>query len=191
MYRFAFALLALVFAAAPALAQETRITTVRGLGADQPYSLSFPEFLQQGAGGSESAVVLNHPDVTFQVDLRIAPAPPGESAEARVAAFSPEAVTDAERRIYADFTLERHALLRLPAGPALYYTAQMTSRAPGNERLRLVAVELFDGGRRYELRIYLAEDLFEDARPLIGFLLANLSPSAAVRPCCADPIDLP
>ncbi|WP_207541240.1 tetratricopeptide repeat protein [Sabulicella rubraurantiaca] len=180
-------------APAPAQAATTtmQVETVSGLSRDQPFSFSYPGFLEQFAT-SEAVVALRHPQHDLEVYLTIEPASPGSSAASAQARFQPAEATAAHRRTNPDFVLNGpRGVLQLPAGPAFVYQGALTSMAPSRARLRYMQSELYDGGRRYGLAIYVGEDIYESARPLIGFLLANLSPSSAPRQCCADPVALP
>jgi tetratricopeptide (TPR) repeat protein len=176
-------------AQAPAGAGTMQVKTVTGLTRDRPFSLSYPDELEEFTS-ADDAVALRHPRLPFQAFLTIAPATGATSAAEAQARFHAGESTTSQRRTHPDFALNGgRGLVQLPAGPAFVWQGALTG--PDRTRLRFVRAELFDGGRKYELTVYVGESLYDDARPLIGFLLANLSPSSARRPCCADPVALP
>jgi hypothetical protein len=174
----------------PAAAQgeANPVQVVRGVSAGRPYTLAYPRILEQAGGGD---LVLRLPANsparapgtrgTYEVHLTISPAAGGAPS------FDRERITAEQRRTFPDFTLTGQPVrLKTRSGPALVYQGEMTSRAPGRERLAFTRAELTDQGQLYRFDIYAGRNLSADVEPITHFILANFS-TKADGVCCVQP----
>lgn len=176
--------------AVPGQAGESRrIETARSADPGRPFTLVYPAELERVASeGMELA--LKHPDLTFQMSLRIGLATAGMTAGSAVRGPS-ASLGRQERLTFPDYALEHRAIVTLPAGPAHVFDASMTSRAGSPLRLRVLVAELFHEGLKYEMTFTMSDDHLESSRLMIDFMLANFAPTHHSRGCCVDSIVIP
>jgi hypothetical protein len=186
-----------MFGAGAASAQDMQIQTTRGLTADRPYSLSYPNVMKTAGGSGQTVMELNLPKPALglpagglQVELRILPNAPAVTPEQANAGFNAEAVTAEWRKTFPDFKFASRGITQIRSGNALIYNGTLTSKAPGSPQLVLVRAEAADGGRLYQLDFYIDRASYEASRELVGFIVANFS-TKSDGACCKDPSPIP
>ncbi len=174
---------------APAMVFAQSVNITRSILPDQPYTLIYPEGMVV-SGGTDTPLVLNHPDAPLRCDLAIVPVEDSAwSAEAALTALDPNEVTAAWAETLPGFTLSGSGLTAFQDATALSYEGTSTD-SPMGVPLTLVHAETVSNGRGYAFDCVFATEASAQTRPLVDFIMANFATRADAE-CCIGATVLP
>lgn len=184
--RRALALLACAALVLPASAQSVNVT--RGILADQPYTLIYPDTMT-ATGAAGEPMVVNHPDAPLQCELAVVPVEDTDwTPQEALAGFDPEAASAEWAETFEGFSITETGIAEIQGGEALFYAGESTD-SPMGMPITLVHVETVAAGRGYLLDCLYASAVAENARPIVDFIVANFATRSDAG-CCvgAEPL---
>lgn len=167
--------------------QEVTVNIDRGVLAERPYTVAYPQSFQKVEDGNEESVLtLQHAEAPIQCDVLVADgAAEGWSADSALSGFDRAAVESTWRSDFADFTITAQQLTGFQSGPALYYEGE-ARQSPMGFPVKVMHAEAADGGRTYIFECIMDLALAEETRPVVQFMIANFSTRSDAE-CCVTP----
>jgi hypothetical protein len=179
--------LALAGLGSPALSQQ--IMSDRGITADLPYTIFYPDILQPVDDGSDLTVLtLQHPEAPLRCDIFAVPDErEGWTAEGALGNLDVAGIEATWEPDFPGFSIVGQQLTDFASGPALLYEGE-SEESPLGMPLSIVHAESVEAGHVYAVECLIAQAIAAEARPLVDFIIANFSTRSDGQ-CCIDPRD--
>lgn len=171
----------------PAAEGDITMNVARGLTAERPFTVIYPETMQLVEDGDDVTVAtLEYSGAPFQCDALIVDGGAPDWAADTAAANLDRAATEADWTTdFPGFAIAQLGTTEFQSGPALYYEG-LSQSSPFGFPATIFHAETVDSGRIYVFECLADSTIAAEARTLVAFLLANFS-TRADGECCAAP----
>lgn len=175
---------ALALVSFPALAQSLKIT--RSTVGERPFTLIYPDSFNAANGTNGVTLTISHDEAPLQCNLIVAPLEGSTwTADDALANFDPTVIETGWQADFPGFSVNDRSIVAFQGTPALLYEGSSLG-SPAGVPTRIVHAETVDQDRGYIFECIMADQISGEARPLVDFLIANLSTKSDAN-CCSVP----
>jgi hypothetical protein len=175
---------ALTLAAIPAQAQSLKVT--RSTMADKPFTLIYPDSFGAATGTNGVTLTITHREAPLQCSLIVAPLEGSTwTADNALANFDSASIEAGWQADFPGFAVSGQSLVDFQGTQALLYEGASLG-SPNGVPARILHAETVDQERGYIFECIMADEISEEARPLVDFMIGNFATRSDAT-CCSVP----